>query len=299
MSGKDGRDGHDGKTLWNGVKDPESTWGAPGDMFINATSKVLFGPKNLDGSWPVGVSMVGPAGATGLTGLTGLTGAQGPSGSNGGSGAAGTAGTKGDTGLPGNNGAAGLNGTNANLKLTESPTCDGLDDGNVANEVCQVGMTGPGGGIIFFVDFNGIYADFDYLEMAPAGQCDATGVLKPWGGTNIEVTAALGAKGLAIGSGKANTAAIKATFPGLSIAAFYADTCVGGLKNDWFVGSVGEMHLMFSALRDITSFQLSPARYWTSSAYTASSVYYVIFDTHLSSGNTIQVNYYVRPIRQF
>jgi hypothetical protein len=81
LSGKDGRDGLDGKTLWNGVKDPESTWGAPGDMFINAVTKVLFGPKNLDGSWPIGVSMVGPAGAIGLTGLTGLTG---PGGSNGG-----------------------------------------------------------------------------------------------------------------------------------------------------------------------------------------------------------------------
>jgi hypothetical protein len=27
LSGKDGIDGEDGKTLWNGVKDPESTWG--------------------------------------------------------------------------------------------------------------------------------------------------------------------------------------------------------------------------------------------------------------------------------
>lgn len=34
ITGKDGTNGKDGKTLWNGVKDPESTWGAPGDMFI-------------------------------------------------------------------------------------------------------------------------------------------------------------------------------------------------------------------------------------------------------------------------
>ena len=42
LSGKDGAAGKDGKTLWNGVKDPESTWGAPGDMFINSLTKTLF-----------------------------------------------------------------------------------------------------------------------------------------------------------------------------------------------------------------------------------------------------------------
>ena len=29
IPGKDGMNGKDGKTLWNGVKDPEYTWGAP------------------------------------------------------------------------------------------------------------------------------------------------------------------------------------------------------------------------------------------------------------------------------
>ena len=62
LNGVDGKDGKDGKTLWNGVKDPESTWGAPGDMFINSVTKTLFGPKNLDGTWPAGVSIVGPKG---------------------------------------------------------------------------------------------------------------------------------------------------------------------------------------------------------------------------------------------
>jgi hypothetical protein len=39
VDGKDGAKGEDGKTLWNGVKDPESTWGEPGDMFINSVTK--------------------------------------------------------------------------------------------------------------------------------------------------------------------------------------------------------------------------------------------------------------------
>jgi hypothetical protein len=103
LNGKDGRDGKDGKTLWNGTSDPENSWGTPGDMFINATTKTLFGPKNLDGTWPAGVSMVGPKGDQGLIGLTGATGPQGP----GGSGPAGPTGATGPTGPTGPTGAAG------------------------------------------------------------------------------------------------------------------------------------------------------------------------------------------------
>jgi len=108
LNGKDGRDGKDGKTLWNGVNDPEVSWGTPGDMFINATTKTLFGPKNLDGTWPAGVSMVGPKGDQGPIGLTGATGPQGP----GGSGPAGPTGATGATGVAGANGTNGTNGTN-------------------------------------------------------------------------------------------------------------------------------------------------------------------------------------------
>jgi hypothetical protein len=99
-AGLNGQDGKDGKTLWNGIKDPEIAWGAAGDMYINATTQTLFGPKNLDGSWPAGVSMVGPRGNQGLVGLTGAMGPQGPGGS-------GPAGPAGASGLPG---AAGLRG---------------------------------------------------------------------------------------------------------------------------------------------------------------------------------------------
>ena len=111
LNGKDGvngKDGKDGKTLWNGITNPESTWGTPGDMYINATTKTLFGPKNLDGSWPAGVSMVGPKGDQGPIGLTGAIGPQGP----GGSGPAGPTGATGATGPAGANGTNGTNGAN-------------------------------------------------------------------------------------------------------------------------------------------------------------------------------------------
>jgi len=77
LAGQDGKNGQDGKTLWNGVRDPEITLGTPGDMFINTASKTLFGPKNVDGTWPFGVSLVGPQGSQGPQGATGAMGANG------------------------------------------------------------------------------------------------------------------------------------------------------------------------------------------------------------------------------
>jgi hypothetical protein len=104
-NGLDGKDGIDGKTLWNGTKDPESSWGAPGDMYINSTTKTLFGPKGVDGTWPAGVSIVGPKGDQGPIGLTGAAGPQGP----GGSGPAGATGATGPAGAAGADGVGSQN----------------------------------------------------------------------------------------------------------------------------------------------------------------------------------------------
>ena len=54
--------GADGKTVRNGVIDPTNGVGVDGDFFINTVSNKIFGPKS--GSWPVGVSLIGPTGAT-------------------------------------------------------------------------------------------------------------------------------------------------------------------------------------------------------------------------------------------
>jgi hypothetical protein len=142
LSGKDGAAGKDGKTLWNGVKDPESIWGAPGDMFINSVTKTLFGPKDLTTGWPAGVSMVGPAGAIGLTGLTGLTG-QG--GSNGGSGPAGAAGPTGAAGAAGPTGAAGAAGAPGQGPLYLSTTSAViLNNPDGINVIAMSLLLGPG-----------------------------------------------------------------------------------------------------------------------------------------------------------
>ena len=303
LSGKDGTDGKDGKTLWNGVKDPESTWGAPGDMFINSVTKTLFGPKDLTTGWPAGVSMVGPAGAAGPAGATG---AQGPAGASGGSGPA---------------GAAGANGTNATIAITELSVCDGTDAGTVADEKCKIGMTGPGGGLIFFVDYNDQYAGFNYLEAAPQGW--GNGITVNQGLLTDETTGSATVDPLmkwcsnttsllnlnlwshsGVGKGATNTStAAPETSPtappcaggAIRAAANYA----GGSQTDWFLPSIGEAMLMYTNLRQAGVGGFVDGTYWSSSEYTNNGAWHQKFldgsQYYASKGFT----YYVRPVRAF
>jgi hypothetical protein len=148
-NGLDGKDGIDGKTLWNGTKDPESSWGAPGDMYINSTTKTLFGPKGVDGTWPAGVSIVGPKGDQGPIGLTGAAGPQGP----GGSGPAGATGATGPAGATGTNGTNGLDGVGSSVGFTRSRQANiDLNNANTQWEsfIEVVKMSGLGNGKYFF-----------------------------------------------------------------------------------------------------------------------------------------------------
>jgi hypothetical protein len=263
LAGSTGIPGKDGRTLLNGIKDPESTVGLPGDMFINATTKVLFGPKDVVTGWPVGVSMVGP---------------QGPGGS-------------------GSVGPAGAAGTNATIAITELFLCDGSDDGTTANEKCKIGMTGPGGGTIFFVDYNDIYPGFNYLEAAPTS-CEAD--IKTWSSAKTDVTAARGWAARAVGAGQANTTAIKAVFTAdanTNNAAYFATSCLAGSKSDWFLGSLGEMKLMYDNLQGLGDFK--EWYYWSSTELDTDTVWI----QHFLQGNPVTASksatQYVRPIRSF
>ena len=275
LNGKDGRDGKDGKTLWNGVKDPESTWGAPGDMFINSVTKTLFGPKELTTGWPAGVSMVGPKGDQGPIGLTGATGPQGPGGS-------GPAGPQGPAGATGSSGIA----------ITQLSIC-----GASGTSLCKVGVQGPGGGTIFFVDYNDIYPTFNYLEAAPTS-CEAT---RAWSSANTSVPAAGGWGARSVGAGQGNTNAIKAVFTGdgdtNNNAAYFATSCLAGDKSDWFLGSLGEMKLMYDNLQGVGGFV--EGNYWSSSEYGALAAWYQAFTNGVQDFNGKVNSYYVRPVRAF
>ncbi len=244
----------------------------------------------------------GVKGAKGLAGVKGDAGTNGTNGTAGANGTNGTAGAKGDDGTAGAKGDDGTDGTNATVKITELSVCgaDGVT-------LCKIGKQGPGGGIIFFVDYNDQYAGFNYLEAAPLA-CEVT---KAWSSdTTNSLLAVNGWAARAVGSGQTNTTAMltsSGSYVGDTAgAAFYANnlssTVPGGgcvtAKDDWFLGSLGEMKLMYDNLQGVGGFVVS--NYWSSSESNGSSAWPQSFYFGYQSGNfKYNDGNYVRPVRAF
>lgn len=255
--GAQGLSGKDGKTLWNGIKDPENTVGVPGDMFINTTTKVLFGPKDVATGWPAGVSLVGP---------------QGPGGN-------------------GPAGPAGPAGTNATLTCAQGGTC-------------VVGDTGPGGGVVFYVQTATAAAPWRYMEAAPntwsGGIADP--VVRWCSEINNEV--ALLTTGTqesvqtltAIGSGFRNTKMMLGTCT--FGAANAANSYNGGGKSDWFLPSKDELNLLY--LQKAILGMSTVADYWSSSETLANVAWAQYFLDGRQFGDVSKLNTQtVRPVRAF
>lgn len=165
----------------------------------------------------------------------------------------------------------------------------------------KVGDTGPGGGIIFFVDRYDEYAGFTYLEVAPS----STEVLRTWAPstpTNYQATAVTGADSKALGGGYQNTIDIVAqghTDTATSAARYCSDLVSGG-QSDWYLPSIAEAKMIY----DVVYLQLSASpfiedHYWSSSQNYADGAWsqYAAYgyQYYSAKGNTA----YVRPVRRF
>lgn len=73
IQGIQGLAGIDGKTVLNGSGNPAPGLGADGDFYIDTDIYDIHGPK-VGGSWPAGVSLVGPTGSQGPQGVVGPDG---------------------------------------------------------------------------------------------------------------------------------------------------------------------------------------------------------------------------------
>lgn len=73
--------GANGRTILNGTSAP-TTEGEDGDFYLHTSTFMLYGPKAA-GSWPVGVSLIGPQGIQGEQGEQGEPGEDGIVGSDG------------------------------------------------------------------------------------------------------------------------------------------------------------------------------------------------------------------------
>ena len=94
-TGATGPAGTNGNGVLNGNVVPSNLQGNDGDFYINTTTNTIYGPK-ANGTWPVGVSLVGPSGPAG-----GPAGPPGVAGTNGNSVLNGTVNPNGATGVDG------------------------------------------------------------------------------------------------------------------------------------------------------------------------------------------------------
>ena len=241
----------------------------------------------------------GDTGAAGATGAKGDTGVAGAAGTNGTNGADGTAGAKGDTGAPG----------------VSAPVVTGT---NCVGTKCdyKIGDTGPGGGIIFFVDYNDLYAGLNYLEAAPVGW--GNGITVNEGGLTGETTGSSTVDPLmkwcsstssllglnawsnsAVGAGASNTSTADTTCTGGAIQA--ASDYAGGSKSDWFLPSVGEAMLMYTNLRQAGVGGFAPFNYWSSSEVAADVAWVQNFKGGAQDYGDFGKSHvrYVRPVRAF
>ena len=160
-------------------------------------------------------------------------------------------------------------------------------------EACKIGATGPGGGWIFFVDKDDEYPGFDYLEAAPT---DIPAVV--WCDNTINsIPAVAGWTANAVGSGEANTTAMLGVC--LSGAAYEANQYVTATKSDWFLGSEGEMMLMYINLRLVGVGGFANSYYWSSSEYSTTNAVYQAFDCGTQDNNGKSYTNLVRAVRAF
>ena len=113
----------------------------------------------------------------------------------------------------------------------------------------KVGDTGPGGGIIFFVDRHDEYSGFTYLEVAPV----STQVQRTWAPSspvNYQSVAVSGADSKALGAGYQNTLDIVAQghTDTATSAAKYCDALTSGGKSDWYLPSISELVMFYNVV---------------------------------------------------
>ena len=178
-------------------------------------------------------------------------------------------------------------------------TCDG-------SFTCQVGDTGPGGGVVYYINLSGFSeagapcgSSCHYLEAAPANWHSGGERGITWS-TGSNQSAMTGALGTVIGTGYQNSLDIVAQTGNLaaSSAAVAARAYTGGSKNDWFLPSKDELAQLYAQKTIVGGFVGDG--YWSSTEFDSTDAWY-----QLSSG-VFQSNYgdkgdtgYVRPVRAF
>jgi len=191
----------------------------------------------------------------------------------------------------------------SDVKIVELSVCDGTDAGTVADEMCKIGMTGPGGGLVFFIDYYDQYASFcemsdcNYLEASPTD----VGVAQAWCSNPSSLLGLNASSNTAIGMGSRNTATADTacTSGAIQTATDYtAPSYNGVVKDDWWLPSLGELMAMYWFQRQFGDAAFTAAIYWSSSEFSATGVWNQDFSNGRLDGSK-ELSFLVRPVRGF
>ena len=199
--------------------------------------------------------------------------------------------------------------------------------------VCAVGNTGPGGGVVFYVQAAGgtfncgvaFTSTCKYLEVAPSGWNTGADPQKMWAVTahqssniaTITNDSSPYNNALGIGLGYKNSIAIVNQGNNTTTAAGAARAYAGGSQSDWYLPTTAELNLLCQWARNVAqsvttactggtlntgtgaSGGFSAGFYWSSSEYDGTIAWLQVFnygyqDLAVKNGTT-----YVRPVRAF
>ena len=166
----------------------------------------------------------------------------------------------------------------------------------VEQQAYEIGDTGPAGGKIFITPSTHGNNTGLYFEVAPVG----AEVSRTWAESSYQTTEVLGADGVLIGTGNANTLNIVAqgnTNTATSAAKYCEDLSYGGFV-DWFLPSKQELAHMYEN-RVALNTGFSSAAYWSSTENASNSVWLQDFSDGLQVSYLKNAVQRLRAVRSF
>lgn len=175
-------------------------------------------------------------------------------------------------------------------------SCDDSKD-DLGKKRYKAGDTGPGGGIIFYVNPNAKADKWTYLEVGKSDISPQDQYKFKWGPTIEEC-----GTGEKIGDGLNNTKKLAAKGSSHEAAsAVYGKDLYGNKCKDWFIPSRDEIKLLYESIKSgiLNPESFSPDYYWTSSEEGDSGAWKI----NLQSGKSFEElrtnECRIRPVRRF
>lgn len=168
--------------------------------------------------------------------------------------------------------------------------------------LCNVGDIGPGGGTIFFIDYDNVHPEFNYLEVAPSNWAGSLGV-DPLVGWCNNITKKIETNLTAwssrsVGIGASNTAIMlqNCTSGAANLVGKY-NSSTAAKKKDWYLPTIGCLLLMYYSLQGKAD--LVDGNYWSSSGYSNIGAWVQSMGRGYQGTASKDSLYRVRPVRSF